>query len=87
MDCTGSEPIEDQFFGTVTVGERGQIVIPAEARRRLDINTGDKLLVIGHPASNGILFCRVERFREFLVRFIEGLDKVENQDAGQDAGK
>ncbi|MCC3866049.1 helix-turn-helix domain-containing protein [Terrisporobacter petrolearius] len=35
------------FFGSVTVGERGQIVIPKEARKLFDINTGDKLLVLG----------------------------------------
>ncbi len=27
------DSLEDQFFGTVTVGERGQVVIPAEAPR------------------------------------------------------
>lgn len=35
------------FFGSVTVGERGQIVIPKEAREIFGINTGDKLLVLG----------------------------------------
>lgn len=35
------------FFGSVTVGERGQIVIPKEARELFGINTGDKLLVLG----------------------------------------
>ena len=35
------------FFGAVTVGERGQIVIPKEAREIFNINSGDKLLVLG----------------------------------------
>ena len=35
------------FFGSVTVGERGQIVIPKEAREVFRINAGDKLLVLG----------------------------------------
>jgi AbrB family looped-hinge helix DNA binding protein len=35
-----------QFFGTVTVGERGQISIPQEAREQYDIKPGDKLLVV-----------------------------------------
>lgn len=35
------------FFGAVVVGERGQIVIPKEARDMFNINTGDKLLVLG----------------------------------------
>lgn len=40
-------PKGKHFFGSVTVGARGQIVIPKEARELFDINTGDKLLVLG----------------------------------------
>ena len=35
------------IFGTVKVGERGQIVIPREARDKFDIKAGDTLLVLG----------------------------------------
>ncbi len=40
-----------KFYGSVTVGERGQIVIPAEARRDFNIKPGDKLLVLGDLVS------------------------------------
>ncbi|MEJ5296414.1 MAG: AbrB/MazE/SpoVT family DNA-binding domain-containing protein [Armatimonadota bacterium] len=80
--CTGSP--EEQFYGSVTVGERGQIVIPAEARRQLNINTGDKLLVIGHPASNGLLLCSIEAFREFIAGLMEGVNRAE-QKAGEES--
>jgi AbrB family looped-hinge helix DNA binding protein len=33
------------FYGTTTVGTKGQVVIPAEARQSLDIKPGDKLFV------------------------------------------
>lgn len=33
--------------GSTTVGERGQIVLPAEARRAFGIEPGDKLIVLG----------------------------------------
>ncbi len=36
-----------RFYGSITVSERGQIVIPAEARRDFGIEVGDKLLVFG----------------------------------------
>jgi AbrB family looped-hinge helix DNA binding protein len=42
------------FIGSVSVGERGQIVIPAEARQRLGLKTGDKLLVFVNPLNSGI---------------------------------
>lgn len=35
------------FFGAVVVGERGQIVIPKEARELFNINPSDKLLILG----------------------------------------
>ncbi len=37
------------FYGAVTVGERGQVVIPAQARRDHGIEAGQKLLVLGSP--------------------------------------
>ena len=40
-------PEGKRFYGSVTVSERGQIVIPADARKDFNIKTGDKLLVFG----------------------------------------
>lgn len=36
------------FYGSVTVGERGQIAIPAQARRDHGIEPGQKLIVLGN---------------------------------------
>jgi len=38
-----------KFYGSTTVGERGQIVIPQEARKDLKIKRGNKFLVLGGP--------------------------------------
>jgi len=40
-------PTGKRFYGSITVSDRGQIVIPAEARRDFGIEVGDKLLVFG----------------------------------------
>ena len=40
-------PEGKKFYGSVTVSERGQIVIPIDARKDFNIKTGDKLLVFG----------------------------------------
>ena len=40
-------PKGKHVFGVVTVGEKGQIVIPAKARKIFDINAGDQLLILG----------------------------------------
>ncbi len=48
-------PEDKKFYGSVTVSDRGQIVIPAEARKDFNIKTGDKLLVFG-DLNQGIAF-------------------------------
>ncbi len=40
-------PEGKKFYGSITVSKRGQVVIPADARKDFGIKTGDKLLVFG----------------------------------------
>ena len=40
-------PNGKHIFGIVKVGDKGQIVLPAKARKIFDINPGDRLLVLG----------------------------------------
>jgi len=44
---TNKPPERRRFYGSITVSDRGQVVIPAEARRDFGIEVGDKLLVLG----------------------------------------
>lgn len=58
---------EDKFlFGICKVGERGQIVIPKEAREVFNISAGDSLVVLGDK-KKGLALVRVEEFRDKLV--------------------
>jgi AbrB family looped-hinge helix DNA binding protein len=70
--------IEEHFFGSVTVGERGQVVIPAEARKKMDISPGDKLLVMGHPFAKGIVLAKIDDLREVLYAFQQSLQGMES---------
>ncbi len=76
-----SEPFswDDHFFGAVTVGERGQVVIPAAARKRFNIEPGDKLLIMGDPGKRSIMLCKMDELREFMTVFQEGLARVEQE--------
>jgi len=38
---------EKEFYGSTTIGERGQVVIPIEARKEMGMEPGEKLLVLG----------------------------------------
>ncbi|WP_051065459.1 AbrB/MazE/SpoVT family DNA-binding domain-containing protein [Nocardiopsis potens] len=53
------------FYGAVTVSERGQIVIPAQARRDLGIAPGTKLLVLGDP-EQGLALMTLDRLMSNL---------------------
>jgi AbrB family looped-hinge helix DNA binding protein len=54
-----------KVYGTVTVGERGQVVIPAKLRRDYKLNFGDKLLVIAGEGGP-IGFVPIADFSAFL---------------------
>ena len=74
---------EDAFQGSVTVGERGQIVIPAEARKKYDISPGDKVLVIGHPSGSGIIICKIDDMRQMMSSMLVELGKIESRIADE----
>ncbi len=51
----------DRFAWTATVGEKGQIVIPKQAREVFDIKPGDTLLLLGDK-NRGIAIVRKENY-------------------------
>lgn len=57
-------PKGKHIFGTVKVGEKGQIVIPKEARVIFNIKPGDSLIVLGDE-SQGIAIVKTEILEEF----------------------
>jgi len=63
-------------FGTAVLGPRGQLVIPVEARKELDIDTGSKLLVFGHFGGRGLIFIKAEAAEEMLNVMSSRLDEV-----------
>jgi AbrB family looped-hinge helix DNA binding protein len=55
-------PKGKHVFGTVTVGERGQIVIPKKARDIFQFNPGDSLMILGDEVLGGIAILKTELF-------------------------
>lgn len=43
----GIPPKGKHFFGMATIGERGQMVIPKQAREVFGLSAGDKLIIVG----------------------------------------
>ena len=65
----GLPPKGKHLFGLVTVGDKGQIVIPAKARKLFDISAGDQLVVLGDE-TQGLAVMKADHFLELtdLVR-------------------
>jgi AbrB family looped-hinge helix DNA binding protein len=59
--------LRDNFMGSVTVGERGQVVIPVQARERCRIQPGDKLLAFVTPGGEGVSLVRLEAVAEMAA--------------------
>jgi AbrB family looped-hinge helix DNA binding protein len=79
----GCPGISEAFYGSATLGERGQIVIPAEARAELGLQPGDKMLILRHPGYKGLMLCKFEAMREFLDDFqrtLETIDRTKEDD-------
>ena len=66
------------MFGSVKVGERGQIVIPKEARDIFGIKPGDLLLVLGDEA-RGLAIVKADDIRELALKILENVDKTEEE--------
>lgn len=64
------------FYGTATVGTKGQIVIPAKAREELGIKTGDMLVIIGHKDRQMLGVCPVESVEAMLAETTKHLDSI-----------
>jgi AbrB family looped-hinge helix DNA binding protein len=59
-----------RFYGAITVSDRGQVVIPAQARRDLDIKVGEKMLVMGGPGG-GLLFLQTDVVSRMLTQWAD----------------
>jgi AbrB family looped-hinge helix DNA binding protein len=66
-----------KFYGSVTVTERGQISLPAEARRDFDIKNGDKLLVLG-DLEKGIALAKSNFILQMMGGTLEAMGKIKS---------
>ena len=65
-------PKGKHLFGMVTVGDKGQIVIPAKARKIFDISPGDNLVVLGDE-SQGLAIMKSEKVLELTEAIRKGI--------------
>lgn len=55
-----------KFYASATVGTKGQIVIPVEARGDLDLGEGDKVIILRAPHHEGLLVLKADKVAEIV---------------------
>jgi bifunctional DNA-binding transcriptional regulator/antitoxin component of YhaV-PrlF toxin-antitoxin module len=72
---------EFTLYGTTTVGERGQVVVPVEARRDLVVEKGDTFLVMAHGGPDKKMLCMIpmSEINNFINHFKGMANKLEEE--------
>ncbi|MCX6785997.1 MAG: AbrB/MazE/SpoVT family DNA-binding domain-containing protein [Candidatus Komeilibacteria bacterium] len=66
------------FYGITTLGKKGQVVIPAAARSKMDLTKGEKLLVFS-PDQNLLVLSKLdnlEKLAEHLVNKLKTIRRI-----------
>ena len=67
-------PHDKKLYGTATVGTKGQVVIPADAREEIGIQTGDRLYVVGSTSKKFVGFIKEEQLRQLVEHITDNVE-------------
>jgi len=66
-----------KFYGSTIIGEKGQVVIPKEAREDLKLKKGDKLLVFGMGEMITLMkFSNLKKFMGYLEKHLKSIKEI-----------
>ena len=66
-----------RVFGSMVVSPRGQVVIPANARKEMNITSGDTLLACGSPHGGVLILLKVETVEKILSSMSKNVTSFE----------
>ena len=66
---------DKKLYGTATVGTKGQVVIPADAREALNIKPGDRMYVVGSEKAQWIGFLKEDQLRALVESLTDNIEQ------------
>ncbi len=69
---------EHRLYGTTSIGKKGQMVVPIEARKSMNVKEGEKLLVfgMGKDMIAVMKFSQVEEFASMLSKKLKTVNDI-----------
>jgi AbrB family looped-hinge helix DNA binding protein len=64
-----------KILGTATLNEKGQLVIPAEARADLDLKAGSKLVIMRSPDKPALILLKAEEVEAMIKDMADALEE------------
>jgi len=61
---------QPEFYGSTIVSDKGQVVIPAEARNVFGLEKGEKLLVMGID-NHGLMLVKADAFEKMTAEIAQ----------------
>jgi len=80
MDKKGLCTYKRVVCGITTVSERGQVVIPANIRKELNIKTADRLLVLKREDNAGLTLLKLDKVDELMLKIQKDEDFFKKQE-------
>ncbi len=70
---------DKKFLGVGTVGERGQVAIPKQARKKINIKSGEKLIFLSLPKESGFMAVKADNVSKFIEKMIKKTESIKRQ--------
>jgi len=63
-----------KILGTATLNEKGQLVIPVEARNSLGLSAGSRVVIMSSPHKPGLILFKSEEVEAMVKNLTDALD-------------
>jgi AbrB family looped-hinge helix DNA binding protein len=62
-----------KILGTATLNEKGQLVIPVDARHQLGLTAGSRVVIMGRPEKPGLVLLKAEDVEAMVQKLADAL--------------